>query len=103
MDSLPVELITKEISRWLLIIDRQILRRVNKNFRNIFPYKRIFFNDIRIELVHLIRYKKLLIRKRRDRYPYTIRYAATNGNIDCVKYAHENGCSWDNFFSLMQL
>ncbi len=25
----------------------------------------------------------------------TCRYAAENGHFDCLRYAHENGCPWD--------
>ncbi len=25
----------------------------------------------------------------------TCRCAAVNGHLDCLRYAHENGCSWD--------
>ena len=25
----------------------------------------------------------------------TCSYAAKNGHLDCLKYAHENGCPWD--------
>jgi len=26
---------------------------------------------------------------------YTCREAAKNGHLECLKYAHENGCPWD--------
>ena len=26
---------------------------------------------------------------------WTIDYAAAKGHLDCLKYAHENGCQWD--------
>ena len=81
MNSLHTELITKEISRWLFIIDKQILRWVNKYFCNLFPYEIIFLNSTEIELVHLIRYKKFLIH---PRCPYTVHSAVINGNVDCA-------------------
>ena len=27
----------------------------------------------------------------------TCAFAAMNGNLDCLKYAHENGCPWDDW------
>ena len=60
MESLPKEIIINEISSWLLSIDKQILRRINTNFHKLFPYEEIKFNETNIELIHLIKYKKLV-------------------------------------------
>ena len=117
MDSLPIELIAIEVSRYLLPIDKQILRRINKIFREIFFYEQISFNKTKIELVHLIKYKKLwnqytTINAARNGYLDCLKYAhengrswskktacaaAANGHLDCLKYAHENGCPWDEY------
>ena len=88
MDSLPTELLVIEIARHLLPIDKQLLRRVNVKFKNLFTYEEIEFNDTQIELVHLIKYRRLWNKN-------TTIYAAKNGNLDCLKYAHENNCPWD--------
>ena len=61
MNSLPIELIVIEISRWLLPIDKQILRRTNRKFRDVFFYEKIVFYSSNIELVHLIKYKRIWI------------------------------------------
>ena len=64
MDSLPIELVFIEISRYLLTIDKQIMRRISTKFRDIFTYEIIEFDSIKIELVHLIKYKRLWINKK---------------------------------------
>ena len=64
MDSLPIELVVIEISRYLLTIDKQIMRRISTKFRDIFTYEIIEFDSIKIELVHLIKYKRLWINKK---------------------------------------
>ena len=117
MESLPIELIVKEIAHWLFEVDKQLLRRVNKKFHSLFSYKEIKFNETEIELIHLIKYKKLwdnetprflsekgyldclkyahengVYWNRNDTYAI---YAALNGHLDCLKYVHENGCSWN--------
>ena len=116
MESLPKEIIINEISSWLLSIDKQILRRINTNFHKLFPYEEIKFNETNIELIHLIKYKKLwdchtieniakignldcLKYAHENEYHWGNRItssAALNGHLDCLKYAHENGCIWDN-------
>ena len=88
MESLPIELIVNEISHWLFEVDKQLLRRVNKKFHSLFSYKEIKFNETEIELVHLIKYKKFWDDK-------TTSFAAKNGNLECLKYSHENGCYWN--------
>ena len=90
MESLPIELIVKEIAHWLFEVDKQLLRRVNKKFHSLFPYEEIKFNQTEIELIHLIKYKKLWDDE-------TLRFLASNGYLDCLKYAHENGWSWDQY------
>jgi hypothetical protein len=32
---------------------------------------------------------------------WTCAYAAENGYLECLKYAHENGCSWDNWTCIL--
>ena len=88
MDSLPVELITDEISNWLLPIDKQIMRRINIKFQNLFSFKELIFNNTKVELVHIIKYKKYWNNN-------TTVNASKNGNIGCLKYLHENDCLWD--------
>ena len=88
MDSLPIEIITNEIFNWLLPLDKQILRRTNKKFCQLISYEVLYFNYSKIELIHLIKYKRLWNN-------YTISNLAKAGNLDCLKYAHENSCSWD--------
>jgi hypothetical protein len=34
---------------------------------------------------------------------WTCKYAAGNGHFDCLKYAHENGCSLDGHICLAYL
>lgn len=114
MNSLPIELIEKEISRWLTPIDEQILRRSNTKFCNIFPYEEITFNDTKIELVHLIKYKMLwnedtiynaVINKSLDcahengcaSNKYAIRYASQFGYLEGLKYFNEKGYPWDTY------
>ena len=90
MESLPIELIVNEIAHWLFEVDKQLLHRVNKKFHYLFPYEEINFNQTEIEVVHLIKYKKLWDDE-------TLRFLASYGYLDCLKYAHENGCSWDQY------
>lgn len=87
MEDLPLEIITIEICKYLIDIDKQILRRVCKQYKKIFSYKKIKFND-EFELVHLKRYKL----QWNDSTPA---YSALNGQLDCLKYTHENGCVWN--------
>ena len=28
---------------------------------------------------------------------WTCKYAAQNGHLECLKYAHQNGCPWDEW------
>ena len=120
MNSLPIELITNEISTWLLPIDKQIIRRVNVKFRDLFPFEEVEFNDTKLGLVHLIKYKKhwnndtsanasrngclnSLKYLHENGCPwdkYTTFHAATNGHFDCLKYAHENNCPWDEYIAI---
>ena len=44
MDFLPRKVILYEISRWLLSIDKQILRRTNNKFYKLFSYEKIVLN-----------------------------------------------------------
>lgn len=46
MNSLPMELIVTEISYWLVPIDKQLLRKINTIFRDIFPYEKIELGEI---------------------------------------------------------
>lgn len=89
MDELPEELITHGICSFLINIDQQLLRRCSKQFARIIPYKAIEWLNDPIELVHLIKYKRLWTVS-------TTVWAAMNGHLDCLKYAHENGCPWDS-------
>ena len=84
IELLPIELIVNEIAHWLFEVDKQLLRCVNKKFNDFFPYKKIKFNETEIELVHLIKYKKLW-------NDQTLQFLAQNGYLDCLKYANKNG------------
>ena len=88
MDELPEELITYGICVFLVDIDRQILRRCSRQFNSIIPYKKIKWLDGPMEIVHLVRYKKLWD----DRITA---WAAEYGNLECLKYAHYQGCPLD--------
>jgi hypothetical protein len=117
--TLPKEMIQIEINKWLLEIDRQNLRKVNKYFKNIFCYLSIEFNFIDVQIPHLEKYKKLWnslttanIAKwgRVECLKYvrgfgeescfwgsdTTANAAKYGNLDCLKYAIEGGCLFYN-------
>src|ERR1700719_3977048 len=80
--TIPKEMVEIEINKWLLEIDRQILRRVNKYFNDIFPFNNIDFNEIDLQIVHLQRYRKLWSCK-----------AANNlarwGRIECLKFVKD--------------
>ncbi len=118
MIDLPRELIQHEINKYLVEIDRQILRKVCTFFSSLFPYKSIEFNDMNVdlELVHVKRYQKywnkytmnkvaekgdleslkyLLAPPNGKQCPwdfYTTICAANNGHLECLKYLYENGC-----------
>ena len=82
-----------EISYWLLPLDKQILRRINIKFRDLFFYDEILFDETVLELLHLIKYKSLWSN-------LTTANMARHGNIYCLKYLHENGCFWDRNTSI---
>ena len=42
--------------------------------------------------LHILKYLKSLEYKWNTN---TCSYAAENGHLECLKYAHENGCEWD--------
>lgn len=97
--NIPKELIEIEINKWLLEIDRQLLRKVNKYFNNIFPFILIEFNKCDLELVHLQlkRYTKLwnYFLTRKNVRNNTLFNIIKWGRIECLKYACENGgCKW---------
>ncbi len=120
---IPRDILVYEISKYLVEIDKQILRKVCHLFSSLFSFKSIKFNDkdIILELVHIKRYQKLWtidtmhkIAKQGDlecikylRNPesgkkcnwnsYTTLFAAEGGYIQCLKYLHENGCEWDSY------
>jgi len=120
MLSLPRELVLHEINRYLVEIDRQILRRVCSLFSSLFPYKKIEFDDYNliVELAHICRYQKLWtidtmnkVVKKGDleslKYlhsppdgkscqwdSFTTLYAAQNGHLECLKYLHRNYCDF---------
>ncbi len=56
MFHLPKELILFEINRYLVEIDRQILRKVCSLFSSLFPHTDIRFNHTDLELVHIRKY-----------------------------------------------
>src|ERR1700719_4856748 len=86
--NLPKEMITCEINKWLLELDRQLLRKVSKYFNDIFPFPSINFNDIDLQIVHLARYKKLWDGTTMDNL-------AKWGRLECLKYARSQGYPWD--------
>lgn len=75
------EIISIEISSWLLLIDIQILRRSNKKLHSLFSYKKTDFNDTKVELVHIKKYRRLWNR-------YTPVNTAKNEYLDILKYFH---------------
>src|ERR1700719_999446 len=90
LSTLPKEMIEIEFNKWLLEIDRQILRRVNKYFNCIFPYLFIRFNEIDLQVPHLVRYRKLW-------NEFTSQNIVIHGRVDCLKYTHSQGYNWDCF------
>ena len=118
--TLPKEIIIHEINKYLVEIDKQILRKVNIYFYSMFPFKQIFFDETDLELVHIRRYQKFWtlntmnnIAKKGDleclKYlhsppsgepcqwnNWTPAYAARGGHLRSLKYLHENGCPWDS-------
>src|SRR6185295_9409014 len=116
---LPRELVLLEINRYLVEIDRQILRKVCTLFSSLFPHKDIRFNHTDLELVHIRRYQKLwtvnttkqivrqgdleilkYLRSPDSEKPCpwdesTAAWAAHEGHLECLKYLHENGCPWE--------
>src|SRR5271166_2321848 len=60
MDELPVELIKIEICSHLVFIDQQSLRKVSKIFMGLIPYKFLEWNNTPIDLIHLIKYRRLI-------------------------------------------
>ena len=89
MDELPKELITHSICIFLVDIDQQVLRRCSKQLVRIIPYKPIEWNNTSIELVHLIKYRRLW-------NVQTTAWIAKNGWIECLKYARLGACDWDS-------
>ncbi len=122
MLSIPRELIQHEINKYLVEIDRQILRKVCTLFSSLFQHKSIQFNDTDLELVHIKRYlakartvetmNKIAFKGDLESIKYlrspdlgeqcpwnynTTAKAALGGNLECLRYLRENGCPWDSY------
>ncbi len=113
---LPRDILDYEITKYFVEIDRQILRKVCSYFCKIFPFKSIIFDGhwVEIELVHLKRYQKFWTINTMNKICgdlECLQYArspplgkpcpwdsdtfitiAAKGNLECLKYAYENGC-----------
>ena len=115
--TLPRDIFLYELSKYLVDIDSQILRKTSTFFSGLFPYKSIEFNDkdLITEFVHVKRYQKFWTIRTMNKIArkgdleslkylrengciwgvWTTAYAARGGHLECLKYAHENGCSWN--------
>ncbi len=89
---LPTELLFCEINKYLIELDRQILRRVCIKLFEMFQYKLIEFNDkdLKVELVHVKRYIKF-------RSKQTMYNAACRGQLEIIKYLYiyRDKLAWD--------
>src|SRR6187402_866473 len=92
--SIPLDIINHEINKYLIDIDRQLLRKTCHYFNNLFKYEQIEFTTTDFELVHVKLYKKFWDTGMTK--SSTINRAATKGDLECLKYIAENqdGC-WD--------
>lgn len=87
--ALPRELIITEIDKFLVDIDRQLLRRVSKFFLNLsnLQYKHFDFYNTNIELIHLFKYRKLW--NSATECSKTACNLARHDNLRCLRHVHE--------------
>ena len=79
-------------SKWLKLTGNEKIFNICKNLGISVDFQSYWLNT---DDQQIIEHKGLLFRMKELRLPWNTSTLALNGHLDCLKYAHEQGCPWD--------